>query len=163
MSNELAAASPPSRFFTRVDWAAFWTALITSFLVYFYTMAPTVTLEDSGELAVAGDHLGVPHPPGYPIWTMICWIFRHIFAFVPYRGYPNPAWAITLVSVVFGALAIAVTAMLISRSGADLLDCVDRDRNATLWRAALYCTTTPKYHTTSGNCHSCPDQQIITS
>ena len=128
MSNELASASPPERFFTRVDWAAFWTALTTSFLVYFYTMAPTVTLEDSGELAVAGDHLGVPHPPGYPIWTIICWIFRHIFAFVPYRGYPNPAWAIALVSVVFGALAIAVTAMLISRSGADLLDCLNRDR-----------------------------------
>src|SRR5690554_895987 len=52
------------RFFRRVDWAAFWTATVASFVVYFLTLGPSVTLEDSGELAVAGDYLGVPHPPG---------------------------------------------------------------------------------------------------
>ena len=32
-------------FFRKLDWSAFWTACIVSFLVYFYTLAPTVTLE----------------------------------------------------------------------------------------------------------------------
>ena len=51
-------------FFRRSDWWSFWTVLLASFAVYFYTLAPTLTLEDSGELAVASDYLGVPHPPG---------------------------------------------------------------------------------------------------
>jgi tetratricopeptide (TPR) repeat protein len=116
-------------FYRRVDWAAFWTATIVSFGVYFYTLAPTLTLEDSGELAVAGDYMGVPHPPGYPIWSLISWFFTKVFSFVPYRGQPNPAWSIGLVSAVFGGLATGVSAMLICRSGADMLTAALRWRN----------------------------------
>ncbi|MFO7871608.1 MAG: DUF2723 domain-containing protein [Kiritimatiellia bacterium] len=110
-----------SSFFRKIDWSAFWTATVISFAVYCYTLAPTVTLEDSGELAVAGDHLGVPHPPGYPIWTLMAWIFARVFSFVPYLGQPNPAWSIGLLSAVCGSLAAGVTAMLISRSGSHIL------------------------------------------
>jgi len=85
-------------FFRKIDWAAFWTATLISFAVYFYTLAPTVTLEDSGELATASAYLGVPHPPGYPIWTIITWIFTKIFSFVTYLGQPNPAWSVGLAS-----------------------------------------------------------------
>ena len=66
-------------FFRRIDWMAFFICFIISFGVYFYTMAPTVTLEDSGELAVASDYLGVSHPPGYPIWTLLTWFSQWIF------------------------------------------------------------------------------------
>ena len=113
-------------FFRRLDWSAFWTATIISFAVYFYTMAPTVTMEDSGELATASAYLGVPHPPGYPIWTIITWIFTKIFAFVPFRGQPNPAWAVTLVSVVFGALTSGFTAILICRSATEMVRSIRR-------------------------------------
>ena len=109
------------RFLRRLDWSAFWTAGILTFIVYLYTLAPTVSLEDSGELAVASDYLGVPHPPGYPIWTMITWLFTRVFSFVKYLGQPNPAWSVGLVSALFGALAAGVTAMLICRSGSDML------------------------------------------
>ncbi len=108
-------------FFRRLDWSAFWTACVLSFIVYFYTLAPTVTLEDSGELAVAGDWLGVPHPPGYPLWSICSWLFARIFSFVTFRGQPNPAWSIGLFSVVCGSLASGITAMLICRSGSDML------------------------------------------
>ncbi|MDP6490971.1 MAG: DUF2723 domain-containing protein [Kiritimatiellia bacterium] len=110
-----------TRFFRRLDWSAFWTACLASFVVYLWTLAPTVTLEDGGELAVAADALGVPHPPGYPIWTMICWLFTRIFSFVQFRGQPNPSWSVGLASVVFGALATGATAMLICRSGSEML------------------------------------------
>ncbi|MFT5241571.1 MAG: tetratricopeptide (TPR) repeat protein [Candidatus Promineifilaceae bacterium] len=108
-------------FLQRIDWLAFWCATLPAAVIYIITLAPTVTLEDSGELAVAGDHLGVPHPPGYPIWTMIAWLFARLFRFVTFQGQPNPAWSIGLVSAVFGALAAGITAMLVCRSGRDIL------------------------------------------
>ena len=109
-------------FFTRIDWAAFWTATIASFVVYFLTAAPSITLEDAGELVTAGDHLGVPHPPGYPLWTVCAFLFARVFGFVHYMGQPNPAWAVSIMSGFFAALAAGLTAMLITRSGTDMLD-----------------------------------------
>lgn len=109
-------------FFRRLDWAAFWTCFLLTLGAYFFTMAPTVTLEDSGELAVASDYLGVPHPPGYPIWTLVTWFGQWMFHFVEYNGHPNPAWGVTFVgSALFGALACGLFALLISRSGTDIL------------------------------------------
>ncbi len=108
-------------FFRRTDWWSFWIVLLVTFGVYFYTLAPTLTLEDSGELAVASDYLGVPHPPGYPIWTLMTWFFQWVFHWVTYHGHPNPAWSVGLASAVSGAAACALLALLISRSGADLL------------------------------------------
>ncbi|MFO7536406.1 MAG: DUF2723 domain-containing protein [Kiritimatiellia bacterium] len=122
--------TPRSRFFTRMDWSAFWTAFLITFGMYAYTLAPTVTLEDSGELAVAADYLGVPHPPGYPIWTVLCWIFTRVFSFVTYMGQPNPAWSVGLCSAFFGALSIGITAMLISRSGSDMLRTIKKTTEA---------------------------------
>ncbi|MDY0145206.1 MAG: DUF2723 domain-containing protein [Kiritimatiellia bacterium] len=113
-------------FFRRTDWAAFWIVLLVSFGVYFYTLAPTLTLEDSGELAVASDYLGVPHPPGYPIWTLLTWFFQWVFHWVKYNGHPNPAWSVGLASAASGAGACALLALLISRSGADLLRSVSQ-------------------------------------
>ncbi len=108
-------------FFRRTDWAAFWTVLLIAFGTYLYTLAPSVTLEDSGELAVAADYMGVPHPPGYPLWTLLAWFFQWVFHGITFHGYPNPAWAIGLMSATFAALACALLALLVSRSGADML------------------------------------------
>ena len=114
-------ADPNGPFFRRSDWVAFATTLIISLGAYTLTLAPTVTLEDSGELVVAADYLGVPHPPGYPIWTLLAWFFQWIFHFVEYYDQPNPAWAVGFMSAVFGALACACLALLVSRSGYDML------------------------------------------
>ncbi len=115
-------------FFRRIDWSAFWAAAIISMFVYFLTLGPSVTLEDAGELAVAGDHLGVPHPPGYPIWTMCAWVFTRVFDWVTFRGQPTPAWSIALMSAFFAALAAGITAMLITRSVSDMMrDAHDAD------------------------------------
>lgn len=108
-------------FFRRIDWFAFWTATAVSLLVYLLTLGPSVTLEDSGELAVAGDHLGVPHPPGYPLWTMCAYVFARLFDWVTFRGQPTPAWSISLMSGFFAALAAGISAMLITRSASDMM------------------------------------------
>jgi len=109
------------RFFDKIDWAAFWTATLVTFAVYFFTLGPSVGLEDSGELATAGAHLGVPHPPGYPFWTFCSWLFCKAFFWVTYMGHPTPAWCISLFSATAGAFAAGFTAMLICRSGRDFL------------------------------------------
>ncbi len=108
-------------FFSKLDKAAFWTATVLTFAVYFFTLGPSVGLEDSGELATAGAHLGVPHPPGYPFWTLCSWLFCKMFAWVTYMGHPTPAWAISLFSATAGAFAAGFTAMLISRSAHDFI------------------------------------------
>jgi len=109
------------RFFDKIDWAAFWTATLVTFAVYFLTLGPSVGLEDSGELATAGAHLGVPHPPGYPFWTFCSWLFCKVFFWVTYMGHPTPAWCISLFSATAGAFAAGFTSMLICRSGRDFL------------------------------------------
>ena len=109
------------RFFTKLDWAAFWSATAITFVVYFLTLGPSVGLEDSGELATAAANLGVPHPPGYPFWTFCSWLFCKAFCWVTYMGHPTPAWCVSLCSAVFGAFAAGFTAMLICRSAHDFL------------------------------------------
>ena len=53
----------PKRLYRPIDWL---TLAVTTFIVmaaYMYTLAPDLTLEDSGELAVASLYAGIPHPP----------------------------------------------------------------------------------------------------
>ncbi len=120
------------RFFTKLDWTAFWFATGATFLVYFLTLGPSVGLEDSGELATAAASLGVPHPPGYPFWTFCSWLFCKAFSWVTYMGHPTPAWAVSLCSATFGAFAAGCTAMLICRSGRDFIDESERDRSSAI-------------------------------
>ena len=109
------------RFFDWKDWSAFGLAAAVSFVVYVCSLGPSVGLEDSGELVTAAVGLGVPHPPGYPLWTLLSWCFCKLFGWVTWQGWPNPAWAVALGSAAMGALAVGVTALLIMRSGRDLL------------------------------------------
>ena len=51
-------------------------ALILS--VYGFTLAPTVTFEDSGSFIAAAYCLGVAHPPGYPLWCLLAHGFTHL-------------------------------------------------------------------------------------
>ncbi len=48
------------------------------FAVYVYSLCPTIYLIDSGELAGASFTLGIAHPTGYPLYTLISYFFAHI-------------------------------------------------------------------------------------
>ncbi|MDZ8119815.1 protein O-mannosyl-transferase family [Pontiella agarivorans] len=115
------------KFFRKSDWVACWVTFAVSLFVYTLTLQPTLGLEDSGELIVASDYLGVPHPPGYPIWTLLTWFFQWVFHSVTFHGQPNPAWAVNWFSAVSGAGACGVIGLLISRSGMDLLRSLHRE------------------------------------
>src|SRR5262245_59927957 len=61
--------------YRRIDWVSFGVTFLVVFVGYLWTLAPDLTLEDCGELAVGSYYSVVPHPPGYPVWTVYSWIF----------------------------------------------------------------------------------------
>ena len=44
---------------------------ILVFLVYLVQLCPTPYMDDSGEIAAAAMSLGIPHPPAYPLYTLL--------------------------------------------------------------------------------------------
>jgi len=53
-------------------------AAFVAFLVYLSTLCPTTNFIDSGELSTDAYTLGIAHPTGYPLFTLIGWIFAHL-------------------------------------------------------------------------------------
>src|SRR5690606_17599468 len=92
---------------------------VVTLVGYLLTLAPDVTLEDSGELAVASYYAGVPHPPGYPVWTIYTWLFTVLLPF------SNIAWRVAVSSAVAAALSSGVLALMVSRVNSRLIDCLD--------------------------------------
>jgi hypothetical protein len=63
------------------------TALVL--LGYLLTLAPTVTFWDAGEFIAAAKTLGVPHPPGTPLFVMIAHVWAMFFPFAEYAVRTN--------------------------------------------------------------------------
>ena len=75
-------------------------AALAPLALYIATLPRTAVLEDDGLFLMAGEHLGIAHPPGYPLYTLIC----HLFMQLPFG---NPAVLGHLSSAALGALACA--------------------------------------------------------
>lgn len=103
-------ASKPERF-QRSDFIGAGLVFWVTLGVYIATLAPNVTLEDSGELITAAAKFGVPHPPGYPLWTMSGFLISHLLPF------GSLAWRINLLSALFGSAANAILTLLVCHSG----------------------------------------------
>src|SRR3989454_11249588 len=86
-------------------WAAF--VFVLSLLLYIWTLAPTVTLVDSGELIVAARSLGVAHPPGFPLYVMLA----HLASLVPVG---SVAVRVNFASAFFAALASAMLTLVVA-------------------------------------------------
>ncbi|MBI2927475.1 MAG: DUF2723 domain-containing protein [Verrucomicrobia bacterium] len=117
--------APPSLppLFRRIDWLTFALVTLVVFTGYYLTLSPDLGLEDSGELAVGSFYAGVPHPPGYPVWTLYTWLFTVLFPF------SNIAWRVALSSAVAGAFASGLLALIVSRGSSMMLEGIEELKN----------------------------------
>jgi hypothetical protein len=51
---------------------------LVAFVVYLRTLAPSVDFIDAGELSADVWTLGIAHPTGYPLFTLLGWLFAHL-------------------------------------------------------------------------------------
>ncbi|HEY6042399.1 MAG TPA: DUF2723 domain-containing protein, partial [Anaerolineae bacterium] len=76
---------------------------LSAFVVFALTHSPTITWRhngaDSGDLVTAAFTFGVPHPTGYPLYTMLA-------ALVSRTPFGEPAGNVALASALASALAI---------------------------------------------------------
>ena len=80
--------------------------VFVAFGVYLKTLAPTVSFFDSGELISAAYTLGVAHPPGYPLYVLVGWLFAKL-------PLGSVAYRLNVMSACFAALA-AMTAYYVT-------------------------------------------------
>lgn len=93
--------------FSRAELFCAGIVFLVALLLYSWTLAPTVTLTDSGELIVVARGLGIAHPPGVPLWI----ILAHLASLVPFG---NIAVRINFSSALFAALACAMLTLTVA-------------------------------------------------
>jgi thioredoxin-like negative regulator of GroEL len=114
-----APATNPPPLFRRIDWITFAITFAAMCIGYYLTLAPEQTLEDSGELAVGSYYAGIPHPPGYPVWTLYTWMWTVL---VPFG---NIAWRVGLGTATGSALAAGLLGLLVSRGSSLLMEGIE--------------------------------------
>ena len=94
---------------TRAGAGSLAAAAIAAF-VYGSTLAPSVGAGDSGELILAAQSMGIPHPPGYPLWVLLA----RVAAALPWG---TVAFRVNALSAVLSACAVGLFYLLAARCG----------------------------------------------
>jgi len=117
-----AESAPPVKvppMFRPNDWLALLIAFGAVWAVYLWTLAPELTLEDSGELCTGSFYAGIPHPPGYPFWAIYSWIWTVI---VPFG---NVAWRVEVGQSFASAMGCGLLALMVSRGGSMMIEGIE--------------------------------------
>lgn len=77
-------------------------------LLYAFTLAPGLLPADAGEFQTTGAVLGVAHPPGFALYTLISWL-------VSRTPWVSPALAINGLSALLAALTLAAVSYAVRR------------------------------------------------
>ena len=85
----------------RADWLHAGLVGFGLFVLYAATAPRTVAFEDDALFVMSSYFLGIEHPPGYPLFTLI----GHLFSRLPFG---SVAYRVHLVSALFGGLSCAV-------------------------------------------------------
>jgi len=105
--------------FRRNDWLAMIIAFAAVWAVYLWTLAPELTLEDSGELCTGSFYAGIPHPPGYPFWAMYSWFWTFILPI------GNVAWRVEVGQSFAAAMGCGLLALMVSRGSSMLIEGIE--------------------------------------
>ncbi len=84
-------------------------SFLVSLVIYYITSAPTVSFWDCGEFIATSYIMGIPHPPGNPLFIII----GRFFSMLPIAG--NISVRINLISVLSSAASVFVAYWLILR------------------------------------------------
>ena len=84
-------------------------AFLVPLLAYLRTLTPTVPFWDSGEFIATSYILGLPHPPGNPVYTML----GRMMSLIPIGGV---AWKVNFMSALASALTALFTFLITVRS-----------------------------------------------
>src|SRR3989344_9022958 len=80
-----------------------------TFLIYIKGVSPSVYGGDSGDVILSAWFGGVAHPPGYPLNTMLGWIFTHL----PYHA--TVAYKANLMAAFLMALTISLSFLVLKK------------------------------------------------
>lgn len=92
---------------TRARWRVALASGGVALIGYLLTLAAGVTFWDSGELIAAAHGLGIPHPPGAPLFVLLAHVWA---AVVPVGAY---AWRVNALTALAGAIGIACFALAV--------------------------------------------------
>jgi len=84
-------------------------AFLISFIVYLITVAPTVPFWDGGEFIATSYILGIPHPPGSPLYILL----GRLFAMLPIG---EVAWRVNMSSGLFSALTVMMVYLIVVKT-----------------------------------------------
>jgi tetratricopeptide (TPR) repeat protein len=82
--------------------------LIFSWIIYLSTVAPTLSFWDCGEFIACSVIMGVPHPPGSPLFLLT----GHLFSLIPFG---DVGWRVNLISTIVSALTVWLLYLTIVR------------------------------------------------
>ena len=80
-----------------------------TFALYLRTLAPGLLFGDPGEFQFAVPTLGLVHPTGYPLYTLLGWLWSHLLPF------HDPAWRMNAFSALWGGVAVGLTYLVAGR------------------------------------------------
>src|SRR5262245_3691320 len=101
--------------FRLMDWVVLLFCFVVIWAVYLYTLAPDLTLEDSGELCTASFYAGIPHPPGYPFWS----IYSYLWTLLPFG---SVTWRVEVGESFAAAIACGLVGLMVSRGSSMLIE-----------------------------------------
>jgi thioredoxin-like negative regulator of GroEL len=104
--------------FRKIDWLVLAATFAAVWATYLLTLAPELTLEDCGELCTASFYAGIPHPPGYPFWSLYSWLWT----LVPFG---NVAWRVELGESFAAAMACGLVGFMVSRGSSMLIEGIE--------------------------------------
>ncbi|NUO79249.1 DUF2723 domain-containing protein [candidate division KSB1 bacterium] len=85
------------------------TLFLATLATYVSTLAPTTSFWDAGEFISCAYNLGIPHPPGAPLYLLLA----RLFAILPWAG--DIAMRVNLLSALMSACATTFTFLIIIR------------------------------------------------
>jgi hypothetical protein len=108
--------------FRRTDWLTMAVTFAVIWIIYLFTLAPEQTLEDSGELCTGAFYAGIPHPPGYPFWSVYAWFWTEILGWL---NMGNVAWRVEVGESFAAAMGCGLLALMVSRGSSMMMEGIE--------------------------------------